>query len=75
VLNYLEDSRRELLYGAVPVRGIFAHDFDADTLALFDADGAGLASTPVEHLQLCNGNNGSPDMTAVGLGLWAMRVR
>jgi hypothetical protein len=74
-IQHLEDLRRELRYGAVPVRGIFAHNFTADELAFFDADGAGLDATPFEHLQLCNGNNDAPDMTAIGLGQWAMRVR
>jgi hypothetical protein len=75
VQDWMTDLLRELRYGAVPVRGIFAHNFTADELAFFDGDGAGLDNTPFEHLQLCNGNNDAPDMTAIGLGQWAMRTR
>lgn len=46
--------------GMTPPGGIIM--FSGDVAKAFDENGTGLANTPYEGWQLCNGNNSSPDL-------------
>lgn len=56
---------RRVNFGIVPYDGIIFADLSAaDVAAEFDSDGLGNVGGRFDGWQICNGNNGAPDLTS-----------